>query len=175
MRRKDREVTDTAEIARILAAAKVLRLGLMDGDYPYIVPLHYGYMYAGDVLRFYMHGAKAGKKYELIQANVHAFAELDTDVEATGEGDVACIYGANYASLMARGKVVLVEESREKIQGLKLLMSAQTGREFAITEEQAAGVAVFRFDADSFSVKKRHLESSVGGEKTKCQRSKKLI
>ena len=42
MRRNDREVRDRAEIQRILEVAKVLRLGLTDGDYPYIVPLHYG-------------------------------------------------------------------------------------------------------------------------------------
>ena len=47
MRRNDREVRDRAEIQRILEVAKVLRLGLTDGDYPYIVPLHYGYVYAG--------------------------------------------------------------------------------------------------------------------------------
>ena len=82
MRRTDRELTDREEIKRILEEAKVLRLGLKDGDYPYIVPLHYGYVYEGDVLRFYMHGAKAGKKYELVKADSHAFVELDCAVEA---------------------------------------------------------------------------------------------
>ena len=77
MRRNDREVRDRAEIQRILEVAKVLRLGLTDGDYPYIVPLHYGYVYAGDVLRFYMHGAKEGKKLALAVSNPHAFVELD--------------------------------------------------------------------------------------------------
>ena len=113
MRRADRELTDREEIKRILEEAKVLRLGLKDGDYPYVVPLHYGYVYEGDVLRFYMHGAKAGKKYELVKADSHAFVELDCAVETTGEGDIACVYGANYASLMARGEVVAVEDPEE--------------------------------------------------------------
>ena len=34
MRRADRELTDREEIKRILEEAKVLRLGLKDGDYP---------------------------------------------------------------------------------------------------------------------------------------------
>jgi hypothetical protein len=113
MRRNDREVRDRAEIQRILEVAKVLRLGLTDGDYPYIVPLHYGYVYAGDVLRFYMHGAKEGKKLALAMSNPHAFVELDCEVETTGEGDIACVYGANYASLMARGEVTVVENPEE--------------------------------------------------------------
>lgn len=116
MRRTDRELTDREEIKRILEEAKVLRLGLKDGDYPYIVPLHYGYVYEGDVLRFYMHGAKAGKKYELVKADPHAFVELDCAVETTGEGDIACVYGANYASLMARGEVTAVEVPKRRLR-----------------------------------------------------------
>ena len=103
MRRTDRELTDREEIKRILEEAKVLRLGLKDGDYPYIVPLHYGYVYEGDVLRFYMHGAKAGKKYELVKADSHAFVELDCAVETTGEGDVACVYGEPHGARRGHG------------------------------------------------------------------------
>ena len=43
MRRKDREVTDTGEILKTVDKAKILHLGLFDGAYPYVVPLHYGY------------------------------------------------------------------------------------------------------------------------------------
>ena len=43
MRRKDRELTDREGILRILERAKILRLALFDGDYPYVVPLHYAY------------------------------------------------------------------------------------------------------------------------------------
>lgn len=45
MRRKDREVHDFKKIMDIINKAKILRLGLFDGDYPYIVPLHYGHLY----------------------------------------------------------------------------------------------------------------------------------
>ena len=58
---------------------------------------------------------------------------------------------------MARGEVRLVEDSEEKIAGLRLLMRAQTGRDFEITAQQAAGVAVFRFDATAYSAKKRRI------------------
>ena len=37
MRRKDREVTDFDEIVKIIDECEVLRLGLVDGDYPYIM------------------------------------------------------------------------------------------------------------------------------------------
>ena len=57
MRRKDREVTDINEILKIVDKAKILHLCLFDGEYPYIVPLHYGYEYKNGNLIFYMHCA----------------------------------------------------------------------------------------------------------------------
>ena len=41
MRRKDREITESNDILKIVDEAKILHLGLFDGDYPYVVPLHY--------------------------------------------------------------------------------------------------------------------------------------
>ena len=65
MRRKDREVTNIIEILQIIEKAKVLHLALFDADYPYIVPLHYGYEYTEGILIFYMHCAKEGHKLDL--------------------------------------------------------------------------------------------------------------
>ena len=69
MRRKDREVTNIIEILQIIEKAKVLHLALFDADYPYIVPLHYGYEYTEGILIFYMHCAKEGHKLDLIRSN----------------------------------------------------------------------------------------------------------
>lgn len=43
MRRKDREITDFNEIRKIIDACEILRLGLADGDFPYIVPVNFAY------------------------------------------------------------------------------------------------------------------------------------
>ena len=69
MRRKDREVTNIIEILQIIEKEKVLHLALFDADYPYIVPLHYGYEYTEGILIFYMHCAKEGHKLDLIRRN----------------------------------------------------------------------------------------------------------
>ena len=45
MRRKDREITDPEQIRAILGRARVLHLGLYDGEYPYVVPMHYGFTF----------------------------------------------------------------------------------------------------------------------------------
>lgn len=43
MRRKDREVTELEAVMEIIRQCDVLRLGLADGDYPYIVPMNFGW------------------------------------------------------------------------------------------------------------------------------------
>lgn len=44
MRRKDREITDFGKIEKIISLAGYMHLGLFDEGYPYVVPLHYGYI-----------------------------------------------------------------------------------------------------------------------------------
>ena len=58
MRRKDREITDRAEIEAILNEAMVCRIGLADDGEPYVVPVSFGYE-DGSV---YIHSAPEGKK-----------------------------------------------------------------------------------------------------------------
>ena len=56
MRRKDREVTELETVKEIIRQCDVLRLGLADGDYPYIVPMNFGWEEKEGRLYFYLHG-----------------------------------------------------------------------------------------------------------------------
>ena len=154
MRRKDREVTDLAQIRAILARARVLHLGLYDGEYPYVVPMHYGFTLEDGALRFYVHCAREGRKLELLRRDGRVFVEVDTD-EALLPAEVACSWGARYASVMARGRAAVVEEGEEKCRALALLMKTQTGEDYPITPQMAAAVTVLRIDAESFTAKRR--------------------
>ena len=157
MRRKDREVTDIQEILQIVSKAKILHLGLIDGEYPYIVPLHYGFSYEEDKheLIFYMHGAKEGHKLDLIQENSNACIELEYNVELISGGENPCKYGSSYASVIGKGSVEIVKDDREKIKGLKLLMKNQTGRDFDIDERMSSSVAVIKVRIREFTAKAR--------------------
>ncbi len=65
MRRKDREVTDFQEIVKIIDACQIMRLGLSDGDFPYIVPVNFAYEIKERKI-FYIHGAMAGRIYDVL-------------------------------------------------------------------------------------------------------------
>ena len=155
MRRKDREITDMQQILNIVDKAKILRLGLFDKEYPYVVPLHYGYEYAESRLFFYMHSAKEGHKLELIANNPHVCVELDGDAELISGGEIPWMYGSSFASVIGRGVAEIVTDEQEKTKGLSLLMKHQTGRDFAFTAEMAATVAVIRVTLNECTAKSR--------------------
>ena len=82
MRRSEREVTDCNEIRQILERAEVLRLAMHDEPYPYIVPVNFGFTMQDDQLVLFFHGAKVGKKCDLLQENPH----VSFEVEGIGQG-----------------------------------------------------------------------------------------
>ena len=154
MRRKDREITDAEEIRRILSRARVLHLGLNDDEGPYVVPMHYGFLFENGKLTLYTHCAREGHKLLLIRRDGRAFVEIDTD-ESLVPGEKPCAWGARYASVMGRGRAAIVEDAAEKCRALTLLMRTQTGKDFSITPEMAAAVTVLRIDVETYTAKAR--------------------
>jgi len=154
MRRTDREVTDLAEIKAVLNDAQIVHLGLVDGGAPYVVPMHYGYTLADGRLTLYLHSAPEGRKLDVIRADARVFVEIDVLDGMNPGGELACKYGAAYRSVMGSGRACIVTDAAEKARALEILMRTQTGRDFAITGEMAAGVAVIRVDVDAFTAKR---------------------
>ena len=155
MRRKDRQITDLEAIRAILDKAKVLHLAMIDGARPYVVPMNYGYALADGRLTLYLHGAKEGRKLDVLQQNDRVAFVLETDVSPVSGGDIPCKYGEAYASVMGEGTAVLLDDPVQKIEALQILMKTQTGREFAFTPAMAESVAVIRVNVDSFTAKAR--------------------
>ena len=154
MRRKDREITDRGEIRGILERARVLHLGLYDGEYPYVVPMHYGFVFENGKLTLYAHCAKEGRKLELLRRDARVFVEIDTDEELLPAA-APCAWGARYASVMGRGRAAIVEDGEEKCRALAALMKTQTDGECSFTPRQAAAVTILRIDVEEYSAKAR--------------------
>ena len=160
MTRRERQVTDLTEIIRYLDTAKVLHLGLVDGDEPYVVPLNYGYIMEDGKLTLYMHGATRGRKLDVMRANPKVFFSLECDLQPF-EGSVACKYGLAYASVMGRGIATIVEDVEEKKKGLSVLMKTQTGRDFTFEDKMTTIVSVIRVDVSEFTAKRRPIPQST--------------
>ena len=156
MTRRERQVTDINEIKKILDSAKVLHLGLCVDNEPYVVPMNYGYVMDGDKLTVYLHGARQGKKLDMMRANPGVFFELDCDI-VPFEGDVACRYGNTYSSVMGKGIATIVEDMEEKRAALAILMKTQTGKDFSFEDRMAEVVSVIRIDVSEYTAKHRPL------------------
>lgn len=154
MTRREFEVTDRDVIRGILDRSKVLRLGLIDGALPYVVPMNYGYRLEDGKLTLYLHSAVKGYKLDVIAKNSVCCFEMDCDVSPF-QGKLPCQYGITYHSLMGRGQVHLVEDIREKEQAMTLLMKTQTGKDFEFNERLVSIVSVLRIDVDTYTAKHR--------------------
>jgi nitroimidazol reductase NimA-like FMN-containing flavoprotein (pyridoxamine 5'-phosphate oxidase superfamily) len=158
MRRKDREVTGTEELLAIIRANKVCRLGMADGDQPYVVPLNYGFEFDSGGLVLYFHGAGEGKKIGILRKNSRVCFEIDGEhgLDAAG-GKTACEYGFCFASIIGFGDACFIDDEAEKARALGFLMKHQTGedREFGFAPEHLRAVTVFKVKALSFTGKRR--------------------
>ena len=154
MTKRERQVTDPAEIARILETGKVLHLGLAVDNEPYVVPMNYGHTFEDGKLTLYLHSALRGKKLDMIRANPSVFFEISCDLQPF-EGKLPCQYGLVYSSIMGRGKAHIVEDVEEKKQAMTHLMKTQTGKDFSFEDRLVSIVAVIRIDVEEYTAKHR--------------------
>lgn len=155
--RREREVTDINEIFGILDRAKIVHVGMIDGNMPYVVPMNYGYVMENNVLTLYLHGARSGRKLDIIRSNPNVFVEIDTDI-IPFEGELACQYGVSYSSVMGKGTAEIIDDVDEKKRGLSVLMKTQTGKDFEFTEKMANVVSVIKVKVSDFTAKRRPIK-----------------
>ena len=154
MRRQDREVTERAQLEDIIRRCDCIHLGLMDGNYPYVVPLNFGYEWTEHGLTFYMHAAGEGKKLELIREDSHASFCMDTSHKLV-RGSIPCSWSYRYESVMGRGEAVLVTEPEEKRRGMASVASHYSGSEKMpdFPESMMERVAIIRLTATEITGK----------------------
>ena len=160
MTKRERQVTDLSEIARILETAKVLHLGLAVDNEPYVVPMNYGHTFEDGKLTLYLHSALQGKKLDMMRCNPNVFFEIDCDLMPF-EGKLPCQYGLVYSSIMGRGKARFVEDVEEKKQAMTHLMKTQTGKDFSFEDRLVSIVAVIRIDVEEYTAKHRPLPEAM--------------
>lgn len=158
MRRKDRSVTNIEDIKEIISKIKVCRIGLVDHDTPYIVPLNFGVTFTDQLDVLYFHSAHIGRKIDLIKTNPKVCFEMD-DKHQLITGDLACDYTYDFVSVIGTGVIEFIEERAEKINALDILMKHQSGKDdFTYSDAALDHVTVYRLKVSEYQVK-RHSTS----------------
>lgn len=116
MRRKEKEINDFGYIETILKREKICRLALSSNDFPYLVPLSYGY--ADKTL--YFHSANEGKKIELLKANPNVCFEIESNIGVVTD-EIACKWGMQFETIIGNGTAEFIEEPKDKIAALNII------------------------------------------------------
>ena len=151
MRLEKREIKDPAELEKVLDACKVVRIGTMDAEGMFIVPVNFGYEFCQKErsLKLYIHSAKEGRKAEAFAENPNVAIEMDCGHEVI-RGDYTCSYSFAFSSIMGNGRIRMVENEEEKRHGLTLLM-----QHVEFLPHMLQRVAVYCIEVSEFTGKHR--------------------
>jgi nitroimidazol reductase NimA-like FMN-containing flavoprotein (pyridoxamine 5'-phosphate oxidase superfamily) len=139
MRRSEREIKDRAAIDAIIRQCQVCRLGLSDGEEPYIVPLCFGY--DGETL--YFHSAPEGKKVDILRNNSRVCFEFDIP-EGMREAEQGCRWGIKYRSVIGFGTAEIMDDQEGKKKALKIMMAQYSGKEYTFPDDVVTKTAVIK-------------------------------
>jgi len=150
VRRKDREITDLAEMRQVLKATKYVTIALCRDNEPYLVALSHGYDQERNCL--YFHCAPEGKKLAYAQANPKVWGQAVLDYGVTDECDYA------YTSVHFEGKLTLITDTEEKRHALETLVyqTSNTPKEklAKVKPEKLAKTTMCKIDLTYMSGKK---------------------
>ena len=118
MRHPDREIVDIQEIAQVFDRADTIRIGMHGGDYPYVVPVSFGWELVDGKIAVYFHGARRGMKYDLLRADPRVCVEADVLHGYVPNGDS---YTSDYESAIGFGESESLTGD-EAVHGMQLLL-----------------------------------------------------
>ena len=110
------EIVDPEKIESVILKAKVCRLGMVDGNQPYVIPLSFGYHENA----LYFHTGKKGRKMAILKENNRVCFEMEVDLEIV-PADNPCKWNMCYKSVVGFGRAVILEEPVEKRKALDVI------------------------------------------------------
>jgi len=152
LRRKDKEITDEAEVRAILHEARHVTIAMSIGDEPYLATLSHGYDDSNNSI--YFHCAKEGKKVEILRANPRVWGQALID---NGYQQGSCDH--LYRTAQFHGRVAFVDDQEEKEHALRIMIRHLDEDPEKIIREQltpnsTGRIIIGRIDIDHMSGKK---------------------
>lgn len=148
MRRKDKKVTDEILIQEILKKSFICRIALFDQEYPYVVPLNYGYK--NNALFF--HCAIQGKKIDLIKKNNKVGFEIEQNHEIL-KSEISCKWTTKYRSIMGQGKIEIISDFEKKKEGLDIIMQHHGKKDNKYNEKIVEKILILKLEIVNLSGK----------------------
>lgn len=155
MRRKDREITDIAEIKEILMNSDVLHIALNNGTYPYLLPVNFGFEISDKQLMLFFHGSKGGAKHDIIKKDPHVTFEVDCGHKLLQPlGDETCTTSFAFESVIGQGMVEKADDT-EKEELLCALLERYGIEAKAFNPTHLANTVIYKITAEAYTAKRR--------------------
>lgn len=141
MRRKEKEVTSREWMMEVLEKGVWMDFAMVGKDgWPYIVPLNYGFKDNFIII----HGAREGKKIDLLRENNKIAFNLSIDTEVVRNKDNPAEFSMKYRSVSGQGVASFIEDLDEKKEALKILMRQYDGPTEPMPEGVLKATAVIK-------------------------------
>jgi uncharacterized protein len=125
MRQAKREIIGLEALEAVIKQARICRLALYDVDFPYIVPMNFGYTRG----YLYFHCAREGKKLDLIRRNNRVGFEMEAVAELLPHPSLACAWASRFESVVGCGRARILNQADEQRHALDMLMRHASGQE----------------------------------------------
>lgn len=140
MRRKDKEVLDQEILHQVINHSMVCRIGLVNDDRPYVIPISFGF----DGKNIYFHSALQGEKVEILKKNKNVCIEFEQDISII-KNEKPCNWSARYLTVIVHGTADLVADPVKKRYGLsKILAHYGAGENHIFTDKELQSVLVYQ-------------------------------
>lgn len=149
MRRQERKIDDENIINEIFSKSIICRLAIFDEQYPYIVPMNYGY----NNNSLYFHCALKGKKIDLITKNNKVSFEIEQSHEIV-KSDISCKWTTKYRSIIGFGTIDFITDFNQKKEGLNIIMQQHGKSDNKYTDKSIENVLILKLNINSFTAKK---------------------
>ena len=115
LRRKEQEISDTAELQAILAKTRYVTVAMCRDNEPYLVTLSHGYDHERNAV--YFHCAFAGKKIDFLKSSNRVWGQAFID-----RGYVQGQCDHLFSSVQFSGRVSFVSDAAEKRRALEVMI-----------------------------------------------------
>ena len=145
---KARTTIDQKEVTAIIGRCQWCHVAMADEEgKPYVIPMNFGF--CNDII--YIHGAREGKKVNILRKNPHVCINFSTDHVLRYQNEqVACSWSMKYRSVLCYGKVEFLEDPNEKIAAMNLVMSKYAGREYQFNPPSIREINVMQIKVERY-------------------------
>lgn len=163
MRQASRLIRKTDQLRAVVDACHTVRIGVVDQEGMFIVPMSFGYDWADPEtpgnpspfprLALWVHSAGEGRKVDAFERAPRVAIEMDVE-EGVVAGPYACAYSYAYRSIMGTGSIHRIGGIEVKRYGLARIMAhlaPEAGAGF--TDQALARTNIYCIDVDYFTGK----------------------